>query len=56
MLHHTPIDCAIIGASTAEQLTENLAALEKGPLPQDVVKACDGVWNGLRGITPNYNR
>jgi aryl-alcohol dehydrogenase-like predicted oxidoreductase len=56
VLHHTPTDCAIIGASTTEQLTENLEALEKGPLPQDVLTACDGVWNGLRGITPNYNR
>jgi len=56
VLHHTPIDCAIIGASTTEQLTENLAALRQGPLPPDVVKACDGVWNRLRGVTPNYNR
>ena len=56
VLHHTPTDCAIIGASTEAQLTENLAALEKGPLPADVVAACDGVWNQLRGITPKYNR
>ncbi len=56
VLHHTPTDCAIIGASREEQLTENLEALEKGPLPADVLAACDGVWNRLRGITPNYNR
>jgi hypothetical protein len=35
---------------------QNLSALEKGPLSTDVVTACDGVWNRLRGITPNYNR
>jgi aryl-alcohol dehydrogenase-like predicted oxidoreductase len=56
VLHHSAADCAIIGASTEMQLCENLAALAKGPLPEDVVKACDGVWNHLRGITPQYNR
>jgi aryl-alcohol dehydrogenase-like predicted oxidoreductase len=56
VLHHTPTDCAIIGASTEEQLAQNLAALEQGPLPADVVTACDGVWNRLRGVTPKYNR
>lgn len=56
VLHHTAADCAIIGASTEEQLEQNLAALEKGRLPGDMVTACDGVWNRLRGITPNYNR
>ena len=56
VLHHTAADCAIIGASTEDQLAQNLAALEKGPLSADVVTACDGVWNRLRGITPNYNR
>ena len=29
VLHHTAVDCAIIGASTEVQLTENLAALGK---------------------------
>jgi 1-deoxyxylulose-5-phosphate synthase len=56
VLHHTAADCAIIGASTEEQLTQNLEALSKGPLPADMVTACDGVWNQLRGITPKYNR
>jgi aryl-alcohol dehydrogenase-like predicted oxidoreductase len=56
VLHHTPTDCAIIGASKPEQLAENLEALSKGPLPPDVVAACDRVWNGLRGVTPKYNR
>jgi len=55
-LHHTAADCAIIGASREQQLSENLNALAKGPLPADVVTACDGVWNRLRGVTPNYNR
>ena len=55
-LHHTAADCAIIGASNEAQLTQNLEALAQGPLPAEMVTACDGVWNRLRGITPKYNR
>jgi 1-deoxyxylulose-5-phosphate synthase len=54
--HHTPADCIILGASTIEQLQQNLDAFDRGPLPEDVVKAVDQVWHNLRGITPNYNR
>jgi aryl-alcohol dehydrogenase-like predicted oxidoreductase len=54
--HHTATDCVILGASTMEQLEQNLEAWGKGPLPAEVVAACDGVWNNLRGITPKYNR
>jgi aryl-alcohol dehydrogenase-like predicted oxidoreductase len=56
VLHHTAADCAIIGASTEAQLAQNLEALAQGPLPAEMVTACDGVWNRLRGITPKYNR
>ena len=56
ILHHTPIDCIILGASRPEQLTENLAALDTGPLPDEVVAACDALWQSLRGVTPPYNR
>jgi aryl-alcohol dehydrogenase-like predicted oxidoreductase len=56
VLHHTATDCIIIGASGTEQLAQNLEAMQRGPLPQDAVTACDGVWNRLRGITPKYNR
>jgi aryl-alcohol dehydrogenase-like predicted oxidoreductase len=54
--HHTPTDSMIIGASRMDQLEENLAALEKGPLPADMLAACEQVWQRLRGVTPNYNR
>jgi aryl-alcohol dehydrogenase-like predicted oxidoreductase len=56
VLHHTPTDCIIVGASTQEQLAQNVDAMGKGPLPRDAVEACDVVWNRLRGITPKYNR
>lgn len=56
LLHHTAADCIILGASRLEQLDQNLAALEEGPLPAEAVAACDRVWDGLRGVTPKYNR
>ncbi len=56
LLHHTPIDCVILGASRLDQLEENLKAMEDGPLTADTVVACDSVWTELRGVTPQYNR
>ena len=56
LLNHTASDCVILGASRPEQLAQNLAACEEGPLPEDVVKACDEVWQELRGPIPVYNR
>jgi aryl-alcohol dehydrogenase-like predicted oxidoreductase len=56
LLHHTASDCVILGASRPEQLAQNLAACEEGPLPEDVVKACDEIWKEFRGPIPVYNR
>ena len=56
LLHHSAADCVILGASRIEQLEENLDACERGPLPAETLAACDRVWQGLRGITPKYNR
>ena len=56
LLHHTASDVVILGASSMAQFNENLAAGEEGPLPEDVVKACDQVWQELRGPLPVYNR
>jgi aryl-alcohol dehydrogenase-like predicted oxidoreductase len=56
LLHHTTADCAILGASRLDQLSQNLAVLDDGPLAQDAVAGCDEVWNKLRGVTPKYNR
>jgi 1-deoxyxylulose-5-phosphate synthase len=56
LLHHTPIDCVILGASKLEQLDENLKAMDDGPLPAETVSACDLVWAKIRGVTPQYNR
>jgi aryl-alcohol dehydrogenase-like predicted oxidoreductase len=46
----------LLGGSKAEQLEANIAALAAGPLPEDVVEACDAVGAFLRGPMPAYNR
>jgi aryl-alcohol dehydrogenase-like predicted oxidoreductase len=56
LLHHTPIECIILGASKLEHLTQNLAAAEEGPLAPETVADLDEVWTRLRGVTPKYNR
>jgi aryl-alcohol dehydrogenase-like predicted oxidoreductase len=56
MLHHTPVDCVILGASSGEQLCQNLSVLEEGALDGAVVEACDELWKTLRGPSPKYNR
>jgi len=47
-------DAIIIGASSAKQLEENLVNLEKGPLPDEVLKAFDDGWVRVKGICANY--
>jgi 1-deoxyxylulose-5-phosphate synthase len=56
LLHHTPTDCVVLGASRIEQLEENVAAMEDGPLGDDTVAACDAVWARIKGVAPVYNR
>ncbi|MEQ3553181.1 aldo/keto reductase [Pseudonocardia nematodicida] len=50
------VGAVLIGASKVEQLHANVAAAERGRLPDDVVAACDAVWTDLRGPVPAYNR
>jgi aflatoxin B1 aldehyde reductase len=47
-------DAVIIGASSANQLEDNLQNLEKGPLPEDVLKALDDGWARVKGIAIPY--
>jgi aryl-alcohol dehydrogenase-like predicted oxidoreductase len=56
LLHHTPVSGVILGASSLEQLQQNLARLADGPLSPSALQACDVVWSNLRGPTPQYNR
>jgi len=47
-------DGIIIGVSSQAQLEANLKDIEKGPLPEDVVKALDKAWDVAKGDQPNY--
>lgn len=54
--HRDVVDSLLLGGSRAEQLQQNLDALAAGPLPADVLAACDEVGAALRGPAPAYNR
>ncbi len=56
ILHHSAADCVSLGASRFEQLEENLAALEDGPLAAGTLEVCERVWADLRGAAPAYHR
>jgi len=45
-------DAVILGMSSVEQLTQNLAATEEGPLEPAVVQAFDRAWH-LRSSPTN---
>jgi aflatoxin B1 aldehyde reductase len=59
-VHHSQLrikggnDGILIGISSYEQLDSNLDNLEKGPLPEDVVKALDEAWRICKADAPNY--
>ncbi|CAK7235765.1 hypothetical protein SCUCBS95973_009378 [Sporothrix curviconia] len=59
--HHSILDrkhgdAVIIGASSAAQLEDNLASLEKGPLPDEVVQAFDAAWAVAKPACQPYYR
>jgi aflatoxin B1 aldehyde reductase len=49
-------DGIIIGVSSFSQLEGNLRDLEKGPLPDEVVKALDEAWAVSKATTQTYWR
>ncbi|KAJ9605075.1 hypothetical protein H2200_010465 [Cladophialophora chaetospira] len=50
-------DGVIIGVSSLKQLEGNLADFDKGPLPEEVVKALDEAWEEyMKGRGPTYWR
>ena len=56
LLSRELVDAVLIGASTVEHLKANVKAAEGPPLPDELVRACDDVWDELRGPAPAYNR
>ena len=56
---HSMMDAAkgdgiLLGASRQEQMTQNMAAVEKGELPQTVINAMDEAWEIARPDSPVY--
>jgi aryl-alcohol dehydrogenase-like predicted oxidoreductase len=49
-------DALLLGGSRVEHLLDNIAAVARGALPDDVVAACDAVGARLRGPMPAYHR
>jgi aflatoxin B1 aldehyde reductase len=60
LTHHSALkvqdgrDGVIIGVSSFNQLEGNLANIEKGPLPDEVVKVLDDAWLITKATAPNY--
>lgn len=60
VVHHSALkikdgnDGIIIGVSSIQQLDGNLTDLEKGPLPESVVKALDEAWAITKADTVVY--
>lgn len=57
--HHSQMrrefdDATIVGASSTKHLEQNLADLEKGPLPEDVIQALETAWLGVKAVAPKY--
>jgi len=54
IVHHsklTPQDQgAIVGASNPQQMEDALTNCEKGPLPEEVVQACEDAWTKAQGV------
>ncbi|KAJ7759191.1 NADP-dependent oxidoreductase domain-containing protein [Mycena metata] len=59
LAHHSALkkefgDAVIVGASSTKHLQENLEALDKGPLPLDVVEALNAGWEQTRALPLQY--
>lgn len=57
--HHSQLraalgDAILVGASSAKHLEENLADLQKGPLPEEVVQTVEAAWPQVKGVAPKY--
>eukprot|EP00930_Biecheleria_cincta_P014187 TRINITY_DN12310_c0_g1_i1.p1 TRINITY_DN12310_c0_g1~~TRINITY_DN12310_c0_g1_i1.p1 ORF type:complete len:419 (+),score=80.60 TRINITY_DN12310_c0_g1_i1:122-1378(+) len=49
-------DGIILGVSKSTHLVANLAAWQAGPLPEEMVKACDAAWEAARPACESYFR
>jgi aryl-alcohol dehydrogenase-like predicted oxidoreductase len=56
LLSKAVVGSVLLGGSKVAQLEASLSAAARGPLPPEVVAACDQVGATLRGPMPAYNR
>ncbi|EIN03687.1 Aldo/keto reductase [Punctularia strigosozonata HHB-11173 SS5] len=59
MSHHSLLrrehgDSVLVGASSLKYIEQNLVDLEKGPLPEEVVKALDEAWATVKAVATVY--
>ena len=54
MLNAERGDAILIGASKLRHLEQNMAAVQAGPLPADVIEAFEAAWTVTRGDSPDY--
>eukprot|EP00931_Biecheleriopsis_adriatica_P087697 TRINITY_DN62126_c0_g1_i1.p1 TRINITY_DN62126_c0_g1~~TRINITY_DN62126_c0_g1_i1.p1 ORF type:complete len:426 (+),score=95.75 TRINITY_DN62126_c0_g1_i1:32-1309(+) len=59
LIHHSCLsggDGIILGVSKSSHLVANLAAWQAGPLPKELVEACDAAWEAARPACEAYFR
>lgn len=56
LLARPVVDAILLGASSAAQLRDNIAAASGPALPERLRVVCDEVWQEIRGVAPAYNR
>ena len=54
MLNGDRGDAILIGASKLSHLKQNIAAVQAGPLPEDVTAAFERAWALTKGDSPEY--
>ena len=56
LLSKPVVTAVLLGGSKPHQLEANITAAQAGPLPADVVAACDQAGLAIAGSMPGYNR
>merc|ERR1711862_263340 len=59
LLHHSllaPGDGIILGVSRTQHLVANLGAWRSGPLPAELVEACEAAWEAAKPACEPYFR
>jgi len=55
VVHHSPLrkgDGVILGVRNKQQLEENVASIRRGPLPVELIKCFEDVWESVQDVAP----